>query len=694
MAPLKLESPLQYIKGVGPRKAAVLSDHGLETVRDLLFYLPRMYLDRTNVTPINSLQVNKVATVIGKVKAHGLLYGRRRRYEVILEDDTAALTLTFFQGIKYWQRLFQKGQVFAATGKLTFFDSLQLIHPELERLDDESDRMVHAGRIIPVYPQTAELNKVGLNSRGMRRLTTVVFDELSEQLPDAIPIRVIDKHGLPPLQSAVVWAHYPPDRDAVEKARRRLALDELLALQFLVYQNRARRDAVTKDHSYEQAGQTVEKFISNLAFELTRGQRRSFEEIMSDLRGKRPASRLLQGDVGCGKTVVAVAAGVYAAENRLQSAFMVPTEILAEQHFRTWRDALADIGVTCDLLTSTLTAAEKEERAKRAAEGTTDLLFGTHALIYDYVQFKRLGLVIIDEQHRFGVRQRARLHAKGQDPDLLVMTATPIPRTLALTVYGDLDISTIDTMPPGRKPVRTVWRTSEARDKVMQWVAEQCREGGQAYVVYPVIEPSEALQLRGVEDAYEELTASAFRDLKVGMVHGRLKPTIRDKTLSGFRSGTIDVLMATTVIEVGIDNPDATLMVIEHAERFGLAQLHQLRGRIGRGDQPATVVALTGDDPGDVARQRLEYLTASTDGFAVAEADLELRGPGEMFGVRQSGMPEIRIANLSTDRDLLSYAREIVADLFARRKHLDIEENTLYSFLKTSTERNSEIAGG
>jgi ATP-dependent DNA helicase RecG len=374
---------------------------------------------------------------------------------------------------------------------------------------------------------------------------------------------------------------------------------------------------------------------------------------------------------------------------------MAPTEILAEQHFRTWGELLTELGAPTELLTSSLKPSQKKAVAERCADGDTAILLGTHALIYDYVDFGRLGLVIIDEQHRFGVQQRGKLQAKGQAPDLLAMTATPIPRTLALTLYGDLDISTIDTLPPGRTPVRTVWRSADVAERVWSFVRDEVAKGGQAYVVYPVIERSGQTELESVEDAYKELRAGAFADLRVGMVHGRVKTAERDETLRRFRDRELDVLMATTVIEVGIDNPNATLMVIEHAERFGLAQLHQLRGRIGRGDKPATLVALAHPPLSDTAEKRLSYLASTTDGFAIAEADLELRGPGELYGLRQSGMPELRAARLAVDRDLLEAARDLVGRLLADVKSLDSGRRRLYRYLQEAlASRETPLGGG
>ncbi len=685
MAELKLDSPLQYLKGVGPQKAAAFEKAGLSTVQDLLFYLPRAYLDRTSVTPIRDVKVDQSATIVGQVKAHGMLHGKRRRYEVILQDDTGAIPLLWFQGLRFWERLFKKGMWFAATGTVSYFQGYQMVHPDLERLGDEGDQMIHAGRIIPVYPQTAELIKAGLSSKTIRRLTTFVLENLKDRIEDPLPVSEAERFALPDRHKAICKIHYPDDRAQVEACRRRMAFDELLELQYLVLRSRQEKTAARKGHSYAAPGERLRVFKERLAFELTSGQKKVVKEIFADLQSEHPMSRLLQGDVGCGKTVVAIIAALYVAENNLQTAFMAPTEILAEQHYRNWREPLQALGVNSALLTASTGKAEKETVAAACARGEVDILFGTHALIYDYVSFSRLGLVIIDEQHRFGVKQRGKLYKKGETPDLLVMTATPIPRTLALTLYGDLNISSIDTMPPGRKPIRTVWRYYSVRQRVYQFVRDDIGRGGQAYIIYPLIEKSDRVELENVEDAFADLSANEFAGLRVGMVHGRIKAKERDDVLARFRDRQLDILMATTVVEVGIDNPNATVMVIEHAERFGLAQLHQLRGRIGRGTRKATMVALAHPPISDIARRRLDYLVQATDGFKVAEADLELRGPGEIFGVRQSGVPEMRATRLSADADLLEGARSLVERLITDTKSLDSEYGRLYTYLQSLT---------
>ncbi len=689
MAELKLDSPLQFIKGVGPRKAEVLASHGMTTVRDLLFYFPRGYLDRTTILPIKDLRVDEIATFIGKVRAHGQLYGgKRRRYEAILGDETGDIQLVFFDGAQYWKNFFKKNMILAATGRVSYYHGKQLIHPDLERLEDDSDKLIHSGRIIPVYPQTSDLNQVGLSSKAIRYLTNLIFANLTEKLADFLPEEVRSQFGLMEIFPAIEKIHYPDDRQAIDICRKRLAFDELLTFQYLVFRRKERKRKIRKEHNFEEPGKLTEKFYSSLPFKLTRGQTEVISEIFSDLQSKQPMSRLLQGDVGCGKTVVAVVSAVYAAENKLQTAFMAPTEILAEQHFSNWQENLRNLGISTALVTSTTKDSEKREIAAKCAEGSIRVLFGTHALIYDYIEFSRLGLVIIDEQHRFGVEQRSKLYAKGDNPDLLLMTATPIPRTLALTLYGDLDISTISTMPPGRKPIRTVQRKSTSRDKVYEYVRDEVKKGGQAYIIYPLIERSDKMELRSVEDSFKELATDVFSDCRTAIVHGRVKSASREKILKQFKKGKIDILFATTVIEVGIDNPNASIMIIEHAERFGLSQLHQLRGRVGRGQKESIVVAIVYPTTSDISGKRLEYFVSTSDGFKISEADLDLRGPGELFGTRQSGLPEFRIANIARDQKLIEMSNKLLSRLFDTKNNFSKDND--YINIKNHLEKISQ----
>lgn len=696
MAEITLDTPLQFIKGVGPKRAEVLSDHGLKTVHDLLFYFPRRYLDRTSVLPIAETRIDESSTIIGTVRAHGQLPGKRgRRYEVILGDESGNITLVFFEGVNWWRSYFKKGMVIAATGQVKYYHTKQMVHPDMERLETDSDKMIHAGRIIPVYPQTAELNRLGLSSKAIRGLTTMIFENLHEHIRDYLPLPIQQEYKFPSIHDAISKLHYPDNRDEIELCRQRMAFDELLAFQFLINKRKEQKTKIAKKHSYKNPAEKVKQFHSMLPFTLTDGQSNSVEQIFNDLQSRHPMSRLLQGDVGCGKTVVAIMSAVYVAENGLQTAFMAPTEILAEQHYRNWHDDLESLGISSALVTAATKGKVKTDIAERCASGELDLLIGTHALIYEYISFAQLGLVIIDEQHRFGVEQRGKLYAKGDNPDLLIMTATPIPRTLALTLYGDLEISTINTMPAGRKPIKTVWRESKTRDKVYEYVLEEVKKGGQVYIIYPLIERSDKMELRNVEDAFKELASGVFGDCRTAMIHGRIKSAEREKVLSKFRNGKLDILFATTVIEVGIDNPNATMMVIEHAERFGLAQLHQLRGRVGRGEKESLVVAIAYTPVSEIAEKRLEYFSSTTDGFKIAEADLELRGPGEMFGVRQSGIPEFRVANIAKDQKLIEDSRKLLSRLYPEDGQLDTEYKKIKLYLEKITESRMEhLSGG
>ncbi|MBN2226312.1 MAG: ATP-dependent DNA helicase RecG [candidate division Zixibacteria bacterium] len=692
MPELKLDSQIQYLKGVGPRRAASLAGVGIITVYDLLQYLPRRYLDRSMIVPIGALQANMEVTIVGRVLGKGILRGRRSRLEVVLGDDTGIIALIWFAGYRYLEKMFTKDDIYAATGTVSYYQQRQIVHPEMERIEDEESRLIHTGRIVPVYPSTAELKKAGVTSRLMRGIISRALEMMSGRLVDYLPERYLAEPNLCPLPDAIQQIHYPDDMDSKDRARTRLAFDELLSLQYMILQNRKERKRVSKAHTYHPPGDIVKRFTETLPFTLTEDQQTAAGKILSDMQSDRPMHRLLQGDVGCGKTVVALAASVYAAENNLQTAFMAPTEILAEQHFQSWREVLEKLDIPAALLTGSIGKAEREQIERRIADGTVDIVFGTHAVISESVQFAALGLVVIDEQHRFGVLQRGKLITKGTRPDTLVMTATPIPRTLALTLYGDLDISSVKTMPPGRQTTRTVWRTANSRPEIYSYLKERIQEKEQVFIIYPLVEKSEKLDLQAAEDEYKRLKKEVFADCRVGLVHGRTKKDKREKTLADFRAGKIDVLVATTVIEVGIDIPSATIMVIEHAERFGLSQLHQLRGRVGRGEKRGTTIAIAVPPLSDLAKKRLNMFQASTDGFKIAEADLELRGPGEFFGTRQHGLPELRVANLVVDSWLLPITRKIVTELLRDDKELDREDSNLLSCLRQMSGNRRDLS--
>lgn len=679
---MNLNSEVQYLKGVGPRRAAILAGVGIKCLRDLLYYLPRRYIDRSMIVPIGSLKANMTATVIGKVMGSGILMGRRKRLEVVLGDDTGYISLIWFAGYKYLEKMFKKGDILSVTGQVTYFQQRQIVHPEVERIEDEAAELIHTGRIVPVYPSTAALKKAGITGRALRQLVSRTLDAIG-RVPDYLPEKFRKSSGLPPLDESLRLVHYPEKMEDAENSRRRLAFDELLDLQYLILKSRKEKNLVSKSHEYTMPGEKVRSFYKALPFKLTEDQNKSVERIFADMRSERPMHRLLQGDVGCGKTVVALLASVYAAENNLQTAFMAPTELLAEQHYQNWAKPLESIGLKCSLIIGAMSAAERREVNEMAASGESRIVFGTHAVISETVQFQNLGLVIIDEQHRFGVMQRGKLIGKGRHPDTLVMTATPIPRTLALTLYGDLDITSIKTMPPGRKKTKTVWRSASTRPDVYKYLKTRLADKEQIFFIYPLVEKSEKLDLQAAEDEYKRLKSEVFTEFKVGLVHGRMKGEQREKNIAAFRNRKLDILVSTTVIEVGIDIPSANIMVIEHAERFGLSQLHQLRGRVGRGGKQGTVIALASAPISDLARKRLEMFVSSGDGFEIAEADLELRGPGEFFGTRQHGLPELTIANLARDTELLTMAREIVIELLTENKPLEHDDHLLLEYLQS-----------
>lgn len=671
---LRLDSPIQYVKGVGPVRAQAFARLGVETVEDLLYHLPRRYLDATTVTPIARARLGQEVTVVGRVVSKGVLPTRRglRIFRAVLEDDSGVIECAW-PGQAFLDRVIEPGQLLLVTGPVKHFHGRQVVPREqIVLADAEEVTGGHrwawapaAGLVLPVYPATE-----GLSHRQIRRLIAEHVDQLVELVHDPLPAAERAAVGLLPLREALLAVHRPADLARAEQGRRRLAFDELLDLQLVVARARLLARRAPREARFTLKKELTSALKQTLPFELTRGQKRAIREITRDMISERRMHRLLMGDVGTGKTVVALFAMLLAVENGYQAVFMAPTELLAEQHARTLSELLAPLGIVPELLVGRLSAREKATVRRRLREGGARIVVGTHALIEETTAFDRLGLVVIDEQHRFGVEQRAALMEKGRAPDVLLLSATPIPRTLALTLYGDLDISVLAERPLGRLPVVTGVRTSADREQVYRFVRERCAAGGQAYVVYPVIEESERTDLRAATTMAAELERR-LAPFKVGLVHGRMKPEERDQVMRAFRDGAVAVLVATTVIEVGIDVPSATVMVIEHAERFGLAQLHQLRGRVGRGSEASHCILLS-DDP--AARHRLKRFARLSDGFKIAELDLEERGMGDLAGVRQSGGVALRFANLVTDEDLVLAARRLALRLLARDPQLATPE--------------------
>ncbi|MGH9532808.1 MAG: ATP-dependent DNA helicase RecG [Terriglobales bacterium] len=701
---LELNTPVQYVKGVGPRIAAILTEKGVSTVEDLLYYLPFRYEDRLNPRSIAELRPGEMATVIGEVRTSGLFRTSRMPiFEMNVAQGRNALKCVWFNAT-YLKGKFEPGQIVALYGKVeeTLYgrSRIQLVQPQFEILGEPGEveagaaASLEMGRIVPIY-ESAGRGK--LTSRWFRRIIDSAMKNLAAEVPDGVPAAICRRLQLPPRREAFLRAHWPPPEARLEElltartpAHRRLIFEELFFLEVGLELKRKRlRGQPGITFRLEDQVRAAVKRI--LPFHPTAAQKRVLGEIARDMSAASPMRRLLQGDVGSGKTIVALEAAIIAIENGHQAALMAPTEILATQHYLAARRILEKAAYRIVLLTGSLDTAQKREIRRHIAQGSAQLVIGTHALIEEKVEFANLGLVIVDEQHRFGVLQRFRLMKKpsAAEPDTLVMTATPIPRTLALTLYGDLDVSVLDEMPPGRVPIVTRRVGDERSEEVFAFVRKQVAAGHQAYIVYPVIEekeeedvarpPSAApsgsegkaapitaalfpeaqprLTLKAAVKMYDELRKRVFPDLRVGLLHGRLAADEKDDVMRRFAAGEIDVLVATTVIEVGVDVANATVMVVEHAERFGLAQLHQLRGRIGRGAAKSYCILMTGGKVSEDGEKRLDALVRTSDGFAIGEMDLQLRGPGEFFGTRQSGMPGFRVANLLRDIELLEVAR-------------------------------------
>lgn len=672
-----LQIPILDVRGVGPRRAALLRDAGMETVSDLLLRIPRRHVDRSVIAPDEDPPDGE-ATIIGAVVSAGHVPGKRPRFVMTLKSGPRRLECVWFGGLRFIG--FRKGDIVAVAGvPERFGDKLQMVHPEYEVLasEDDEDRL-HTGRVIPLYPTTAEMKEGGLDSRGLRRLVRAALDAFLGRVLDPLTPEMLARTGLLPLPDALRRVHFPESLDDGERARARLAFDECLRMQIVLAKARRRRRS-EPGIAFSGDGTLVEKLLSSLPYALTGAQRRAFDGIVADMRRACPMNRLLQGDVGSGKTLVALLCALVAAADGFQTALMAPTEILAEQHFQALRSLASPLGVSVRLLVGGLSVAERRGVVAEAASGKAVILAGTHALLSGDVTFGRLGLAVVDEQHRFGVFQRAALREKGVSPDVLVMTATPIPRTLSMTLYGDLDVSILDELPPGRTPVRTAWRTAERRPAIFRFVRDEIAKGRQAYIVYPLVSESEKSDLQAATGGFETLRAGPLSGLRLGLLHGRLKPDQKNAVMAAFQRGEIDALVATTVIEVGVDVPNAAVMVVEHAERFGLSQLHQLRGRVGRGPHPSTCI-LIADPPEPLtedARARLDALARTSDGFEIAEIDLRLRGPGDLFGARQSGLPGLDIAHPVQDARLFSLAREMAASLIDADPDLSAPEHRL-----------------
>ena len=672
-----LSTPIQYLKGIGPKKAKMFEKLGIVCVEDLLYYFPKRYEDRSSFKAISALKKGDVQTIKAQVLVKGSKRSFRNRrfsiFELVVSDDTGRISCLWFNQ-PYLEKLFNVGDNVILYGKIDEYKGkLQISSPEFELLDEgESDKdSLSMGCVVPIYALTE-----GLTQRIFRGAVKLVLDEFLTQVKDALPYDIRKKYSLLNLAKSLINIHFPTDITLRESSYRRLAFEEffLYQLPVLLRKHKSKRK---KGISHQINQSLLDKFKESLNFKLTSAQEKVLKEIKQDMSLDKSMQRLLQGEVGSGKTVVACFACLIAISNGYQAAFMAPTEILARQHYQNLLGLIKKLkkqmNFKISLLTSSLDKKAKGAVCRQIKSGKIHLIIGTHSLIQKDVNFKNLGLAVIDEQHKFGVSQRAILPKKGSNPDVLIMTATPIPRTLSLTIYGDLDISCLDELPSGRLPIQTRLYNQAQRREVYKFIESQIEDGRQSYIVYPVIEESFILDLRGAKNMHQKLS-SRFKNFRVGLVHGRMKHLEQEKVMTDFKKGKVDILVATSVLEVGIDNPNATVLVIEHAERFGLSQLHQLRGRIGRGKYQSYCLLIAAPQSRE-AIARIKVITASNDGFRIAEEDLKIRGPGEFFGKRQHGLTELRIANPITQMHLLKQARDEAVRLIRKDPSLSLRQN-------------------
>jgi len=695
-------SEVKYLKGVGPARAEIFASRGIRTVEDLLYCTPFRYEDRTRLMRIRDLVPGQTATVLAKVLTSGLMRTRKGLYiyDLAATDASGLLRCKWFNAV-----YLEKNKVFRAGQRVFFYGkverdpfgtgNLQIIQPQFEILPEseaEDGNSLEVGRVVPIYESMATLGP-----RVLRRLIWTALASLDGEIPDRLPASVRQKNRLVDRATALRQTHFPdPDQPFADLCRFRTpAQVRLIFEEFfnvgagLALKRRKAKAALGIEFQVKDSARQAIRRI--LPFHPTTAQKRVLKEIVDDMCSPRPMNRLLQGDVGSGKTIVAIQAAILAIENGYQVALMAPTEILATQHYLYTKELLRALPYRVDLLISARKAAEKAELKTRIAQGGLDLLIGTHALIEEDVGFAKLGLVVVDEQHRFGVLQRYKLMRKGVNPDVLVMTATPIPRTLALTLYGDLDFSVIDELPPNRAPIETRLAEERDRPRTFEFMRAKVRQGEQAYVVCPVIEEGGKLDLKPAVRMYEHLSRNVFAEFRVGLLHGRLPSPEKEEVMHRFKRGEVQILVSTTVVEVGVDVSNATLMLIEHAERFGLAQLHQLRGRIGRGSKKSSCFLMAEEPRSEVAEERLRTMTETTDGFRIAEIDLKLRGPGEFFGTRQWGIPTFRIANLLRDHEILEWAKREAAE-FVEHPPSRAERDAFVGYLRAEWPRHYGLA--
>ena len=702
-----LSMPVQYLKSVGPKRAEAFSNIGINCIKDLLFYFPSRYLDRSNI--LNCVKVVQHAingyqgevTIIGEVTDSELhYYNRKQIFKVKMKDLSGFFECIWFHGAKYFKDVFHTGDHFAVSGKpvLTKYGHLQIVHPDFDKLaEKESKDFLNTGKIIPFYRVKKELKESNLGDLGLRKIIGSAVENYSHLLQESLPDFLIAENYLKGIVETVQTLHNPKNYSDLDTAKHRLKFEELFYFETLVALRKQFYKSKKKGYSFHVDPGPTKKFLKSLPFELTVSQLNVLSDIRKDLESDRPMNRLLQGDVGSGKTIVALISMLIVTENNFQSVLMAPTEILADQHFKNISKLVSPFGLNVELLIGGQTKLERQKILKRIEDGSADIIIGTHALIQDNVKFHKLGLTVIDEQHRFGVMQRSSLIEKGFISDVLIMTATPIPRTLTMTIYGDLDVSVIDQMPKNRKPIKTILRGENKLKEIYNFIIDKAKEGEQSFLVYPLVEESEKLELKAAQSHFEDLCNGELKELRLCLIHGRMNWRDKEKIMFDFAAKKYDVLVSTTVIEVGIDIPDANIIVINDAFRFGLSQLHQLRGRVGRGNRQSYCILITSDvhaakinkfnynfdylSPEQIEKNksliRLNAMVKYSSGFDLSEIDLKLRGPGNIFGTQQSGLPELKYADVIEDSSLLLQTREIAFKIIGNDPLLTDSKNIL-----------------
>jgi len=668
-----VSKPVRYLKGIGPKRSEALERLGIRTIYDLCFFFPRHYQDRSNFAKIGEIQPGTFVTLRGKISA--VTWRPLKRIGVLelwLEDSSGSILAVWFNQ-PFLRKNFIEGAELILSGKAEVYKNrLQLISPDYEIIDERDEDTVHTGRITPIYPLSE-----GLFQRSLRLAMKELADHhLTEEIHEYLPVEIQKLHSLPGLEDAVRELHFPSNFDSLKKAQERIIFDDFFLFELQLLKKMKQIKEKYKSTPLQIASNDLIEFEKSLPFELTDGQKKSIQEIQSEITDSAPMNRLLQGEVGSGKTVVAAYFFLEASKNKIQSAFLIPTEVLAEQHEITLKKILEKYPVRIELLTASIPDEKRRTILRDLEAGKIDVLIGTHAILQESVEFAQLGFLVIDEQHKFGVRQRAQLIVRNPRPHVLVMSATPIPRTLGLTLYGDLSISTIRELPKNRKPITTKWVLEKQKTAVYKVVKSRVANGEQVYMMFPIIDETEKLDLQAATQEFERLRRGEFKDLQIGLVHGRMSKEERNRTMDNFKNGKLSILISTSVIEVGVDNPNATVMIIQHADRFGLSQLHQIRGRIGRGDKDS-VCFLIADPTTEEAKVRLKVLMKTNDGFEIAEEDLKLRGPGEFFGVRQSGAPMFRLADIIRDYPVLEAARQDAKELLNQDPDFQLPPNRL-----------------